>query len=65
MMTPLDYVFSRAHSLLQLHNEDDSFPVSTSLKNETDYEDGSFPVSTSLKNELGYEDIYFFLFQPR
>ena len=51
MMTSLDYVFSNAHSLVQLHNEDGYFPVSTLLKNESGYEDGSFTVSTSLKNE--------------
>ena len=51
MMTPLDYVFSNTHSLLQLHNEESYFPVSTSLKNETGHENSSFPVSSSLKNE--------------
>ena len=55
MMTMLDYVFSSTHSLFQLHNEDGSFTVSTSLKNETGYEDSSFTVSTSLKNETCHQ----------
>ena len=55
-MILLDYVFSITHSLVQLHNEDDSFTVSTSLKNETSaFEEISFPVSTSLKNETSHD----------
>ena len=65
MMTPLDYIFSNAHSLVQLHYEDGSFTMSTSLKNETGFEDSSFTVSTSLKNESGFEDSSFFSCQPR
>ena len=62
MMTPLDYIISSSHSIVQLHNEDGSFTVSTSLKNESGYEDGSFTMSTSLKNEIGFEDSSFSCF---